>query len=189
MATNGKIPLMSDQINNLAYIDGQNLHMGTAKSDPEWHINLARFRVYLAQKYHVVSAYYYLGYVQEGAPIEKLYETIQQAGFILVFRLHNSAMIGKKKGNVDSDIIFSTMKRLYMKEEFDKVVLVSGDGDYKMLVDFLIEQDKFEKILFPNRKYRSSLYKALSNKFFAYLDDKDVRRKIEKQKEKGALGN
>jgi hypothetical protein len=27
------------------------------------------------------------------------------------------------------------------------VVLISGDGDYKMLVDFLIEQNKFEKIL------------------------------------------
>ncbi len=180
---------MPKQVRNIAYIDGQNLHMGTAKSDPVWQINLARFRVYLNQKYNVENAYYYLGYVQEGTSIEKLYETVQQAGFILVFRLHNSAMVGKKKGNVDSDIIFSVMKRLYMKEKFDKVVLVSGDGDYKMLVDFLIEEDKFEKILLPNRKYRSSLYKSLSNKFFAYLDDKDVKRKIENKKGKGALGN
>ena len=167
-------------INNTAYIDGQNLHMGTAKSASEWHIDYAKFRIYLTQKYHVAKAYYCLGYVQEGSPIEKLYETIQQAGFILVFRQHNGAMTGKKKGNVDSDIIFSIMKQLYMRDQFGKIVLISGDGDYKMLVDFLIEQDKFEKILFPNRKYRSSLYKSLSHTFFAYLDDKDVRRKIEK---------
>jgi len=178
---------MSKPVNNIAYIDGQNLYMGTAKSEPQWHIDLARLRIYLEKKYNVTNAYYYLGYVQEGNSIEKLYEAIQEAGFILVFRLHNSAMLGKKKGNVDSDIIFSAMKRLYLKDDFDKIVLVSGDGDYKMLVDFLIEQDKFEKILFPNHKYSSSLYKALSSRYFAYLDDADVQRKIEK--EKGSLGS
>lgn len=113
--------------------------MGTTKSSPKWTVNLTRFRTYLTRKYNVQDAYYYLGYVQDGANIEKLYESIQKAGFILVFREHNSAMLGKKKGNVDADIIFSVMKRLYLKEKFNKIVLVSGDGDYKMLVDFLIE--------------------------------------------------
>jgi uncharacterized LabA/DUF88 family protein len=97
-------------------------------------------------------------------------------------------MVGKKKGNVDSDIIFHIMKKLVRQEKFNKVILVSGDGDYKLLVDFLIEENKFEKILFPDRKYRSSLYKELSNRYFAYLDDKDIKNKI-RQKEKGALGN
>ena len=169
-------------ISNIAYVDGQNLHMGTAKINPSWHIDLHRFRLYLLQKYNVKAAYYYLGYVQEGSDIERLYELIQSAGFILVFRQHNSAMIGKKKGNVDSDIIFSIMKRVYLNEDFKKIVLVSGDGDYKMLVDFLIEQGKFEKILFPNRKCSSSLYKTISNKYYACHDDRNVRKKIEKKK-------
>jgi uncharacterized LabA/DUF88 family protein len=88
-------------------------------------------------------------------------------------------MIGNKKGNVDSDIIFSIMKRLYAKEKFDKIVLVSGDGDYKMLVDFLIEEKRLEKILFPNRQFRSSLYKQIGAPNFAYLDDRDVKKKIQ----------
>lgn len=167
-------------MSNIAYIDGQNLYMGTTKNAPRWTVDLARFRQYLDRKYDASDAYYYLGYVQEGSNIDKLYESIQKAGFILVFREHNSAMLGKKKGNVDADIIFSIMKRLYLKEKFDKVVLVSGDGDYKMLVDFLIEEDRFEKILFPNRRYRSSLYKSLSLKHVAYLDDADIKRKIKR---------
>ena len=150
-----------NMMNNLAYIDGQNLFMGTTKRDPSWVVDLSKLRVYLEKKYHVVKAYYYLGVVQNGEKFESLYEKIQDAGFILVFREHNSAMLGTKKGNVDSDIIFSVMKRLYRKEEFDKVVLVSGDGDYKMLVDFLIEENKLEKVLFPKRKYASSLYKSI----------------------------
>jgi hypothetical protein len=40
-----------------------------------------------------------------------------------------------------------------------QVILVSGDGDYKMLVDFLIEQNGFDKIPFPNRRYSSTIKK------------------------------
>lgn len=78
-------------------------------------------------------------------------------------------MNGQKKGNVDSDIIFNIMKKIYKKENFNKIILVSGDGDFKILVDFLIEENKFEKILFPNKKYASSLYKKLATKYFDYL--------------------
>lgn len=59
---------------NIAYVNGQNLYMGTAKSTPKWHIDLARFRRYLFEKYHVADAYYYLGYVQTGQEYEKLYK-------------------------------------------------------------------------------------------------------------------
>jgi len=40
---------------NYAFIDGQNLYYGTAKLEEHpWKINLARFRIYLEQKYNVV---------------------------------------------------------------------------------------------------------------------------------------
>lgn len=147
-------------MNNIAYIDVQNLHMGTTKCDPVWHINLARFREYLRKKYHVETAYYYLGYVQDGSKAETLYTNIQKAGFVLVFKQHAEAMISSKKGNVDSEIILSIMKRLYYKEPFDKIVLVSGDGDYKSLVDFLIAENKFEKIF---SRTKSSLRRYTRN--------------------------
>lgn len=172
---------------NIAYIDGQNLFMGTTKREPSWIVDLSKLRVYLEKKYLVSKAYYYLGFVQDGEKYESLYEEIQSAGFILVFREHNSAMLGKKKGNVDSDIIFSVMKRLYRKEIFNKVVLVSGDGDYKTLVDFLIEESKLEKVLFPDGKRASSLYKKITRKYFDDLSSEGVMKKIEK--EKGALGS
>ena len=91
-------------------------------------------------------------------------------------------MIGEKKGNVDSDIIFSIMKRMYLKDSFQRIVLVSGDGDYKMLIDFLVGEDKLEKILFPKQRYASSLYKTIDSKYVADLSDSDVRRKIAKKK-------
>ncbi|MFA6251130.1 MAG: NYN domain-containing protein [Candidatus Paceibacterota bacterium] len=162
--------------NNIAFIDGQNLHLGTTLSDKPWKIELFKFKIYLEKKYNAKEAYYFLGYVQEVN--QEIYSEIQKAGFILVFKQHNPAMLGKKKGNVDTDIVFEIMKKIYRKNDFDKIILISGDGDYKSLVDFLIEENKFKKILFPNRKYRSSLYKKLSNNYFAYLDDRDIKDKI-----------
>jgi uncharacterized LabA/DUF88 family protein len=96
--------------------------------------------------------------------------------------------MGAKKGNVDSDIIFNAMKRLYKKEAFDKIVLVSGDGDYKSLVSFLISENKFSKLLFPNKKYASSLYKKLEPKYFDYLDSPGMKSKIENKKRRSSLG-
>ena len=173
---------------NIAFIDGQNLYFNTAKRKINpWHIDLKRFRIYLADKYNVTTAYYFLGFVQEDN--QEVYEEIQNAGFVLIFREHNAAMIGKKKGNVDSDIIFQAMKKMYKRENFDKIVIVSGDGDYKMLIDFLIEEKKFEKILFPDSRYASSLYKKLGSTYFDYLDSPDIKSKIEAKKEKGSLGS
>jgi uncharacterized LabA/DUF88 family protein len=156
-------------VKNLAFIDGQNLHMGTTTGENPWKVNLLKFRIYLERKYAVTEAYYFLGYVQDAN--HELYEEIQKAGFILVFRQHNPAMIGKKKGNVDSDIIFNVMKRLYKRPDFNQIVLVSGDGDYKMMIDFLIEEKRLKKILFPNRKFASSLYKGIGSEYFDYLEN------------------
>ncbi len=161
---------------NFAFIDGQNLYMGTTKSENSWEIDLIRFRVYLNRKFNVTKAYYFLGFIRNEN--HDLYQKIREAGFTIIFREHSSAMHGKKKGNVDSDIIFNIMKKMYLKTNFDKIVLVSGDGDYKKMVDFLINENKFEKILFPNIKYSSSLYKKISRRYFMHLEDKDLKFKI-----------
>lgn len=153
--------------NNLAFVDGQNLYLGTMSEKPGWKVDLVKFRQYLSEKYEVKNAYYFLGFVDENN--QELYEKIQVAGFILKFREHNSGMLSSKKGNVDSDIIFEVMKKMYKKEPFDKVVLVTGDGDFKMLVDFLIEEGRFKKILFPNKGFASSLYKKITRVYFDYL--------------------
>jgi hypothetical protein len=61
---------------------------------------------------------------------------------------------------------------------------VSGDGDYKMLVDFLMGEKRLEKILFPNMRLRSSLYKSISTTYYSTLDDIGMRNKIERKKKR-----
>ncbi|MDD2935334.1 MAG: NYN domain-containing protein [Candidatus Pacebacteria bacterium] len=163
------------KINNIAFIDGQNLHLGTTQN--KWKVNHNKLRKYLNDKYHVNEAYYFLGYVSEEE--QDLYNNLQKAGFIVVFKEHSSALKGKKKGNVDTDIVFEILKRYIDNNDFDKIILISGDGDYKKIVDYLIKKDKFEKILFPNNGFASTLYKQLGSEFFDSLENPNIKSKIE----------
>lgn len=159
---------------NIAYIDGQNLHLGTREGS--WNVDHSKLRTYLKEKYQVTEAYYFLGFISEEQ--QDLYDNLQKAGFILSFREHSSALKGNKKGNVDCDIVFGIMKKMVEKEHFNKVFIVSGDGDYIKLVDFLVKKKCFGKMLFPNKKFASSLYKKLGGEFFSYLEEKGIREKI-----------
>jgi len=86
-------------------------------------------------------------------------------------------LMTEKKGNIDADLVFEIMKNVADNKDFDKIILVSGDGDYKKVVDYLVVKNEFEKILFPNRKFASSLYKDLGTEFFDYLHN--IRTYIE----------
>jgi len=165
---------MQDGESNIAFIDGQNLHLGTKECG--WSVDHARLRVYLTEKYKITEAYYFLGFIS--GEEQDLYDSLQKAGFILSFREHAATLKGKKKGNVDCDIIFGVMRKLVDNEPFGKAFIVSGDGDYKKLVDYLIKKGKFGKMLFPNKKFASSLYKSLGGEHFDYLEDKGVKAKI-----------
>lgn len=151
---------------NIAYIDGQNLHLGVLHDN--WKIDHRKLRIYLKDKYHVDEAYYFLGYIKNQN--QDLYKNLQRSGFIIHFKEHEAEMMGKKKGNVDTDIVFEVMKSLVEGNNFDKVIMVSGDGDYKKMIDYLIQKKKFKKILFPNKKFASSLYKKMGAEHFDYLE-------------------
>ena len=160
-------------MNNYAFIDGQNLYQWL-----EWSVNYKKFRVYLNDKYHVKKAFYFLWFWDQES---ELYENLQEAGFILVFNLKWENLKSNKKWNVDTCLVFNIMEKI-MEEDFDKVVLVSWDGDYKVMVDYLVERNRFEKVIAPNLKFASSLYKYKKNlevKYFTNLNSKDIRKKIE----------
>ena len=175
---------------NLAFVDGQNMYFGTTKchacaerllvdlqdiklSDcscgTAWEVDLTKFRVYLKENYKVSEAYYFLGNLKDRN--EELYKEIQKAGFILVFKEHHNKAKSRKKGNIDADLVFEVMKNIADNHEFNQVVLVSGDGDYKKLVNYLISKKRFRKILFPNKEFASSLYDEFGGETFDYLEN------------------
>ena len=110
-----------------------------------------------------------MGFYEENN--KRIYDKLESCDYVLIFKEHNKNLISSKKGNIDSNLVFEVMKKIRAKEKFDKVVLISGDGDYKKMINYLINKNKLKKILFPNSKNASSLYKKIGSEFYDYLEN------------------
>lgn len=173
---------------NYAFIDSQNLNVGVQKFG--WKMDWAKFRKFLADKYSVEKAYMFIGYVPE---FEEMYEQLHNVGYLIVLkptfdmtkprtenqesRIKNQEdkKTGDKeeerhvKGNIDADLVLWAMKEM---SNYKKAVLVSGDGDFYTLAEYLEGKNRLEKILAPNAHYS-----GLFNKFDKYVERLDVHRK------------
>jgi uncharacterized LabA/DUF88 family protein len=161
---------------NICFIDAQNLLLATRYSKPSWEIDLRKFRIYLKEKYNISKCYYFVG--AKAKAYDNFYKFVENCDYTLMFREHINSAVSKKKGNVDTDIVFEIFKNYLDNKQLDKIILVSGDGDYYRTVDYLIKKEKLLKILLPAKKNTSSLYKSISIKYKAFIDDNDVKRKI-----------
>jgi len=149
---------MISKENNFAYIDGANLHKGIEELG--WRLDYKRFRVYLRDKYAAQKAYIFLGFV---AGNSNLYRNLQNWGYTIVFKPTIPDGTGEIKGNCDAELVLQAVSDSY-EEQYDKAVLVSGDGDFACLVNFLVEKKRLKVVLSPShRKASVLLRKAVPN--------------------------
>ena len=149
-------------LNNFAFIDSQNLNLGIQKLG--WKMDYWKFRIYLKEKYGVQEAYVFIGFV---ASNQKLYDRLQEAGFILKFKSVIPDGEGRPKGNIDADLVLATVTML---DQYDKAVIVSSDGDFYSLVDNLLSKDKLEVVLSPDIKNCSNLLKQTAKGKITFMD-------------------
>ena len=164
------------KLGNYAFIDSQNLNLGVQKIG--WKMDWHKFRIWLQEKYGVTHAYMFIGYMADN---ESLYEQMHEHGFLVVLKptteikvTEAEALADKDakptvKGNIDADLVFWAMKEY---QNYDKALIVSGDGDFFALIEYLAQQDKLLKILTPNQRY-SSLLKD----FELYVDGLNTHRR------------
>ncbi len=100
------------------------------------------------------------------------------AGYNLIFCAHNDKLASKKKGNVDTDIVFMMMRNYCEDDSVGKMFLVSGDGDYFKAAKYLMRKGKLGKILFPSKRRASSLYQKFANIYYEYLDKPELKEKL-----------
>lgn len=152
--------------NNFAFIDGQNLNAGVKALG--WKLDHKKFRNYLKEQHSVVKAYLFIGYMEEH---QDLYNALQEAGFILVFKPLVRYNDGTIKGNIDADMVLQVMIDI---ENYDKALIVSGDGDFAGLIRHLISNKKLAGVLIPNKENYSSLFDRLDDrqrKNFHFMND------------------
>ena len=141
----------TESLGNYAFIDSQNLNLSIREMG--WPLDHKRFRAYLAENYNVVKAYIFVGFI-EGH--EDLYNTLEAAGFVCIYKPTIEHKDGTTKGNCDAELVLQAMIDY---DKYDKAIVISGDGDFQCLVKYFIEQDKLETLIIPNRNKYSALYK------------------------------
>jgi len=118
-------------------------------------MDFSRFRHYLERKYGITKAFLFIGYVYEN---RGLYVNLQKSGYILVFKPTLKLPSGKVKGNVDAELVLHAMIEY---ENYDRALIITGDGDLYCLVDYLRKKAKLLKLMIPNKESFSSLFRQL----------------------------
>lgn len=157
--------------NNYAFIDSQNLNIGLSSDIAQngkvvysgWKLDFGKFHKFLTDRYRVSEAFLFIGNLPGN---EALYTELQRQGYTLVLKptMTYKSRSGKLcvKGNVDTDIVLYAAAIKF--DSYDKAVIVTGDGDFISLCDFLDGHGKLAKILIPNKKRYSHLFTKYTNK-------------------------
>lgn len=150
--------------NNYAFIDCQNLYL--AIRELGWLLDFRRFRVYLKEKYGVTKAYIFIGFMEEK---QALYKSLQENGYILIFKPTLKYKDGTTKGNCDAELVLQAMIDF---NTYNQAVIVTGDGDFYCLVNYLLKKNKLRAVLIPNRlKFSALLKDKIFKPHLRYLDE------------------
>lgn len=161
-----------------AFIDSQNLNLGTSKDlyrgnkliYKGWRLDFKKFRRYLSDKFHVKEAFLFIGFIPQN---QNLYNKLNADGYKLIFKPTVKNNLGQSKGNVDAELVLHSAAVEY--QIYDKAVIVSGDGDFHCLHKHLKEKGKLLKIIIPNKLSESSLLKEFQDyKVFIYREKENL---------------
>lgn len=150
-----------------AFIDSQNLNLGTSKDLYNkngkkiyngWRLDFKKFRRYLSDKFRVSKAFLFIGHIKGN---EKMYRQLKSFGYDLVFKPTTKDNFGKPKGNIDAELVLYSCAKEF--NNYDKAIVASGDGDFRCLYEYLIEKNKLSKIIIPNKLNESSLLRKFQN--------------------------
>ena len=166
---------MKKKANNYAFIDSQNLNLSIRSLG--WVLDFHKFRVYLKEKYGVKKAFVFLGFIEGNT---ELYKSLQDAGFICIFKPTLKYKDGTTKGNCDAELVLQAMIEY---KNYDEAVIVTGDGDFYCLVKYLKDQEKLHALLIPNFFKYSALLKFEEFKLYRRFMN-DLRNRLEYKKKR-----
>jgi uncharacterized LabA/DUF88 family protein len=149
---------MRKKRNNYAFIDSQNLNL--AIRDSGWALDWHKLRIHLYEKYDVTKAFLFLGYMPHN---NKLYTSLKKKGYQIIFKKLVGPHTKHVKGNCDAELILHSMIEL---NSFDQAIIISGDGDFYCLIEYLKLNNKLRAVGVPDHRHYSALLREFSEYHF-----------------------
>ncbi len=187
--------LPSEPVERVAiFIDGANLHAAsrTLGFDVDYRNLLAYFR----QRSYLVRAYYYTALLEtdEYSPVRPLVDWLGYNGYSLVTKPAKEFIdaTGRRrvKGSVDVELAVDV---LGLAPHLDHVVLFSGDGDFRRLVEAVQERGVRVTVISTIRTQPAMIADDLRRQADAFIDLADLaehitRRQVE-SRQRAASGD
>lgn len=166
------------------FIDGANLY--AAAKGLEFDIDYKKLVSFFADKGRLIRAFYYTALIDEKeySPIRPLVDWLDYNGYTMVTKPAKefTDMNGEKriKGNMDIELAIDVM---LMVDSLDHIVLFSGDGDFRRLVEAVQRKGVRVSVVSTVDTSPSMIADELRRQADNYIDLSDLREYIERSVE------
>jgi uncharacterized LabA/DUF88 family protein len=172
------IPFYSEEKLSL-FIDGSNLY--AAAKSLEFDIDYKLLLKWASRQGRLVRAFYYTALIedQEYSPIRPLVDWLDYNGYTMVTKptkeFVDSQGRRKIKGNMDIELAIDMME---MAEHVDHIMLFSGDGDFRRLIEAVQRKGVRVTVVSTVRSQPPMVADELRRQADHFLDLEDLANEI-----------
>ena len=172
------------------FIDGSNLY--AAARALGFDIDYKRLLDLFSSKGRLIRAFYYTALMedQEYSPIRPLVDWLDYNGYTMVTKPTKefTDATGRRKitGNMDIELAIDVME---MAEHIDHIVLFSGDGDFRRLVDAVQRKGVRVTVVSTVRSQPPMVADELRRQADTFVELKDIQKLIQRQSRRPEPGS
>jgi uncharacterized LabA/DUF88 family protein len=171
------------------FIDGANLY--AAARGLGFDIDYKRLLELFAGRARLVRAFYYTALIEneEYSPIRPLVDWLDYNGYAMVTKPTKefTDAFGRRKikGNMDIELAIDVME---MAENIDHIMIFSGDGDFRRLVEAVQRRGKRVSVVSTMRSNPPMVADELRRQADNFIDLYDLAPHISRAREAGQTG-
>ena len=161
------------------FIDGSNLY--AAARALRFDIDYKRLLEMFSEKGRLIRAFYYTALIedQEYSPIRPLVDWLDYNGYTMVTKptkeFADATGRRKLKGNMDIELAIDVME---MAQNLDHIVIFSGDGDFRRLVEAVQRKGVQGTVVSTMRSQPPMVADELRRQADTFIDLMDLRHDI-----------
>jgi uncharacterized LabA/DUF88 family protein len=160
------------------FIDAANIIYGTLTHEGEdWKLDFEKLYEYLKIRYEAEKIFYFGGIDKNNSKQSRFYSKLQHIGYITIlkkakyYKQSDGHMV--KKANCDVDLTFYAMKTIH---EYTGIILMSGDGDFYILLHYLLQENRSIQVIANGRRTAKEIRQLVGPQF---TDINRLKEKLE----------
>jgi uncharacterized LabA/DUF88 family protein len=170
----------NNRLRTIVFIDASNIIYGCRNEG--WKVDFKKLFRYLKERYSSQKIYYFAGVLQNNVKQKEFYKVMENIGYDLILKPVKLFRNGKnivRKANCDVDLTFYAMRDF---DKYDFGIFFTGDGDFEVLIKYLLEKKKKVKIIANGSRTAKEIKKIVGDNFTELNSIKPIISLIKQKK-------